>query len=872
MQAYDIENTGVTDMSSCGNAMNAQAEAGKFDTPNLEREVTAEKILSRLFTPEEIVNFRIFDDKKRGTFTGQKLSCKCSEYKNIEEKLKKHNAQSRGIFYVVNYGGQTDDSISRITAQFVEMDEGTFEEQWEKIKRFQLPPSMVIKTRKSLHVYWLMDKFAKVSRFREIQKRLVKHFNGDPVCVNESRVMRLPGFNHCKTDTPIMVRCVLFHPERVYSQEQLTNVLTGSEREISPVQAEYENGTVSGTEKGLEIVANSCYFIKHCNNYAKVLPEPLWHAMISNLLPFDGGREKIHELSAPYPGYSERETSRKIHNVIKSGTGPMTCVTIHERGFKCPKFKQGGCGVKSPAALRHKPLDSDTLVEILKKQPVTGDPLKNVETAKKYVADYLHNQDSIIADIIISNKLCEHFRFKSKTAKSLYNMYKSANKAYHADKFTKSQQQNAFLPNWYKETNNCVRFLPGVLAQYMADTLPVFYSAGQYYRYNGGVYVPMEESEAQRLVQEKMLAREAKMNQITDAERQWRLMIRRDIKDLNPNPYIINLRNGLYNVKEDKLTEHTQDYLSIVQLPVSYDANADCPLFKRFLDDAMCGDMGQIQLIQEMLGYCLIPVTKAQKCFILTGVARSGKSTLINVIGEILLGQYNVSNITWQALNEKFKQAELFGKLANTFADLPTKNIDDNGIFKALVGEDYITVEKKHRDPFSFKSTARLIFSCNSIPANYGDKSEGFYRRLLIITFNRSVPEQDCDTNLLDKLRGEADGIFMFALEGLKRLIYNNYKFSETQTNIDALQRYKEASDSVLSFVRDLCILKEGAAVGSTEMYEAYRAYCTESGLKPCSQKAFVQRLTAAYPDVTRAKDTLGNRRVLKGITLADNF
>ena len=166
-----------------------------------------------------------------------------------------------------------------------------------------------------------------------------------------------------------------------------------------------------------------------------------------------------------------------------------------------------------------------------------------------------------------------------------------------------------------------------------------------------------------------------------------------------------------------------------------------------------------------MLGYCLIPNTSAQKCFILTGEARSGKSTLINVIGEILLGQDNVSNISWQALNEKFKPAELFGKLANTFADLPTKNIYDNGIFKALVGEDAITVEKKHRDPFSFRSTARLIFSCNTIPQNYGDKSEGFYRRLIIIKFNHSVPEENCDPNLLNNLRGEADGIFVFALE-----------------------------------------------------------------------------------------------------------
>ena len=145
--------------------------------------------------------------------------------------------------------------------------------------------------------------------------------------------------------------------------------------------------------------------------------------------------------------------------------------------------------------------------------------------------------------------------------------------------------------------------------------------------------------------------------------------------------------------------------------------------------------MAQVALLQEMLGYFLIPVNSAQKCFVIVGAAGAGKSVLLRVLNELLLGKENVSNVSWQSLNERFKTAELFGKLANIFADLPTKNIDDNGIFKALVGEDFLTVEKKNKNPFSFQSTARLLFSCNSIPKNYGDRSEGFYRRLIIIRF-----------------------------------------------------------------------------------------------------------------------------------------
>ena len=81
---------------------------------------------------------------------------------------------------------------------------------------------MVIRTRKSLHTYWFI-KDAKVAQFRPIQKALVSHFGGDPACVNESRVMRLPGFYHCKKE-PVLVECVLFHPERRYTQEQIAEI------------------------------------------------------------------------------------------------------------------------------------------------------------------------------------------------------------------------------------------------------------------------------------------------------------------------------------------------------------------------------------------------------------------------------------------------------------------------------------------------------------------------------------------------------------------------------------------------------------------------------------------------------------------------
>ena len=824
-------------------------------------EVSVQQVLLSLFNAQDTVCLRVFADRKDDMYKGQKLSVECGKFASVEDTLKRHNALHRGIFYVVNYGGQNDDSITRINAQFVEMDTGSFAEQQKKIDAFPLPPSMIIRTRKSLHTYWYISG-GDVRKFRSIQQRLVKHFDGDPACVNESRVMRLPGYDHCKKEH-VKVTCVLFHPERKYTQAQLAKVLPQIEPDTPP-------DTKKGSEKGLNIVTHSCDFIKHCQHDATTLSEHDWYAMISNLAVFEGGVELIHRLSADYPGYDAGNTQRKINHFLESGTRPITCKTIAEKGFKCPRMEAGACSCKSPAALCFLPMRIEGLRSLIAELPVGGSVTEDLQTASGFVKEYLFNQDAVSAYSMIHVELKEHFKFKGPVLKVLDSAYKEAEKAYQNGLKARKHKVETELPLWYEPTNKGLRFLPGVLAAAMAEHETVFYAAEQHYSYKNGVYTEMSEMAAQHLCQQKMLVRETKMNQIVDTEKQWRLHIRKDIKDLNANPFIINLRNGLYNVLEDTLAEHTPDYYSTVQLSVSYDQKADCPLFRKFLADSMDGDMAQVALLQEMLGYFLIPVNAAQKCFVIVGAAGAGKSVLLRVLNELLLGKENVSNVSWQALNERFKTAELFGKLANIFADLPTKNIEDNGIFKALVGEDYLTVEKKNRNPFSFQSTARLLFSCNSIPKNYGDRSEGFYRRLIIIRFNHTVPKAQRDPNLLEKFRMEADGIFMFALDGLKRLLNNNYRFSETEVNERELQQYREESDSVLSFVKENCEVRSDYEVGSTELFIAYKAYCEECGMKPCAQRTFVSTLTATVPDVAKGKDKTGKRRTIKGIRLQD--
>lgn len=820
--------------------------------------IPTEEFLKPFFDAGETVCLRVFADRKGTSFKGVKLECAAGKIGGMTDTLKKHNEQDRGIFFVVNYGGHEDADITRINAQFVECDTASVETQLERINAFPLPPSIIVRTRKSLHTYWLV-KDASVSRFRMVQKALIQHFDGDKACVNESRVLRLPSFEHRKAE-PFMVECIKFSPELRYTQEELLAALP---RVDEPTPAITPS---SGNRKGLTLAQSRCAFLQHCAQNAATLPEHDWYAMIANLAVFEGGGDVIHALSKSYPNYSYEETQRKIAHFMESGTKPMTCRTIAEKGFVCPRMNE--CGCKAPAAIAYKPLSVEELREALQSREVKHSPVDDIGTAKCFIGDYLYNIEPVIAETFIAYEIKTHFKLKSGDMKPLVTLHRDIYRRYAESKEVRREQHGDELPEWYEPTERGgLHFLSGILANHMAKKVRVFYGAGSYFFYGGGVYTACEDLMAAAKVREYMIPRYASMTAITDTVGQWRMLIRKAVREINCNPFIINVKNGLYNVLDDSFKPHTPDYFSTVQINATYDPSAKCPSFMKFLKSILEDE--EIFLIQEILGYLLIPVNKAQKSFVFVGAPNAGKSTLLSVAQEVLLGGENVSNIPWQGLGDRFNKAELFGKLANIFADLPSKNIDDNGMFKALTGEDYITAERKNKDPFSFRPYARLLFSCNEIPKNYGDRSDGFYRRLIIIRFDRSVPANQRDPNLREKLAVERNGILMWSLVGLKRLIANSYVFTETDRTRAELTRYKVESNSVLSFVEECCEVKTDAEVVREELFAKYKEYCNNAGLKPLSQANFNKEIENMAGGVTRSVDKLGKRRTWRGIQLA---
>ncbi|MGU8231557.1 phage/plasmid primase, P4 family [Clostridium perfringens] len=886
------------------------------------------------------INIRIFSDKKGTGFKGKNLSFNIKDFQSKSKVLMAHNEANRGIFFVVNSGGNSDSKINKINAQFFECDTLSLEEQLENISKFPLEPSIIVQTKKSLHVYFLI-KNGKVEKFRDIQKKLAKHFNGDGSCINESRVMRVPGFYHCKEE-PVRVKCIKFNPNLFYTQEDLERELSYIESEfivnddnyirlesyISNYHSDLQESTLLNkenisedyrksisekksegrnnkskeqvlyeseenlhsmsednisknnqlnientadeevkSENGLEVVCFKCDFIKHCKKNSKILSEPLWHGMITNLALFKGGTYRIHELSKGYKTYSEKETEEKISNFLKSGAGPMTCETLRDRGYTCPRYGKT-CYGKSPASLAFKPLTVKDIRECIKTLKVSEvSNAINVDTALRFIENYMYNIGVALGKSLIEEDLANHLKIKN--SKDLISFYREVVRNFKKERGNKAKSKNKSKPKnsgnlpWYEEQEKGLKFLPFVLAKHLSETRDVYYGGESFLIYENGVYNISGEKEAGRIIMDYMLPNYCIMASIRDCREQWDILVSKDFDDFNRNPYLVNVRNGLLDIRDMSFKEHTPSYLSTVQLNVEYNPQVDCPQFKKFLNEVL--DCKLIPLVQEIVGYLLTTNTASQKAFVFWGPARTGKSTLLWVVEYLLLGKKNVSNIPWQEIGDKFKTAELLGKLANVFSDLPSKSIDDTGIFKVVTGEDYLMAEKKNKNPFKFKPFARLVFSCNELPRNYVDRTEGFYRRLIIVPFNRQIEKSKIDKALKYKFQREKEGILNWALEGLKRLYENNFEFSENELTDGVKKEYKRENNNVISFVEECCEIDSLFSCSRIEIYEAYKEFCVEAGLKALSQIKFNKELEGNF-NITRSRS--GKLRLWNGVRI----
>lgn len=306
------------------------------------------------------------------------------------------------------------------------------------------------------------------------------------------------------------------------------------------------------------------------------------------------------------------------------------------------------------------------------------------------------------------------------------------------------------------------------------------------------------------------------------------------------SPTLIALANGVLNLENKTLSEFNPIHKIKNKIPVNYNPAAYNETLDKTLNKICCNDEQLRKLIEEMIGYCLFRRNELGKCFILTGDGSNGKSTLLDVMKE-LIGKENISSVDLKELNDRFKTFQLEGKLVNIGDDISNEYIPDNSTFKKLVTGETVNVERKGADPFDFNNYSKLIFSANDMP-RINDLSDGLKRRIIFIPFNAKFSKKDPDYDpfIIDKLLSQEslEYLLKLALEGLDRILYNR-AFTTPKAVEDTWEDYEKRNNPVVGFIDEGKIENET----TQDVYLQYQAFCVAGGLKPLSKVTFTREI-----------------------------
>lgn len=349
----------------------------------------------------------------------------------------------------------------------------------------------------------------------------------------------------------------------------------------------------------------------------------------------------------------------------------------------------------------------------------------------------------------------------------------------------------------------------------------------------------------------KLTDRRARERIIKDAQTSARVSIDR----FDRNEYLVNCKNGTYDLKTGKYKPHSpKDYLTMItECDCPSDITVvDFPRWETFIDEITCGDKGIADYLQRALGYSLLGRCKEECMFIAYGkTTRNGKGTLFNTI-EKILGDYakampadficksRFGNGNYDRANPML--AGLKGKRFVTLSESDALGKLDEQAIKNFTGADPITTRNLHEKDFTFVPVFKIWLQCNTLPSVI-DKSVFASDRLKVIPFNAHFDESHRDTTLKAQfLTEEARAvIFKWLVDGYKKYCKNGLK--EPEVIRQAGNDYEIANDKIRMFVEERCELGDQYTIGRGELYNAYKIWCTANNLFTLPSPQFKEQI-----------------------------
>ncbi|MHB1050638.1 MAG: phage/plasmid primase, P4 family [Bacteroidota bacterium] len=387
------------------------------------------------------------------------------------------------------------------------------------------------------------------------------------------------------------------------------------------------------------------------------------------------------------------------------------------------------------------------------------------------------------------------------------------------------------------------------IESYAVDTMvshvnDVIYSVSDrmFYTYNEGVYHPIQDEDLKSQIEpmlhfyvSKQLITNTALNGVIE-----RFKLRKEVRfegEFDANPFMLNLKNGLLNLRTGDLVPHTPEVKSRIQLPVVYDSKATCPLFIQFLDQIFQRKYEVIDYVLKMIAYFLIPSYTLHKVYVWYGIGRNGKGRLARVV-ENLLGAKNVAHEDIHDLaKERFATINLLGKLVNFSSELKTDDLD-MAVIKKLSGEDIVSSDVKYKDKVSFDNKARLVILANDLP-RFSEIGQAVMQRFEFISFTQSFLGSDADTTLDSKLQSELSGIFNLVLTKIPEIMD-----ADGAIHFDAPKAVRTMKETLISetstvveFVKECCKPNPKTEILLSTFYREYNIWTKECGYRPLGKK-----------------------------------
>lgn len=316
------------------------------------------------------------------------------------------------------------------------------------------------------------------------------------------------------------------------------------------------------------------------------------------------------------------------------------------------------------------------------------------------------------------------------------------------------------------------------------------------------------------------------------------------VEDFAPEADRIHLANGTLKL-DGSFTEGRPNIVRS-RLPVAYRPDAPAPVrWLSFLDGLLYTE--DIPTLQEFIGYCLIPSNKGQRMMVIKGNGGEGKSQ-IGAVLVALLGSNMKDGSIGKISENRFARADLEHIHLLIDDDMRMEALKQTHYVKALVtAQGKMDLEKKGRQSYQGWMYARLLAFSNGDLQSLYDRSDGFFRRQIILTTREKAPCRKDDPDLAEKLCLELEGILLWAIVGLQRLVANDFRFSESD-RIKANRRlvHRDANNLITFLESEGYIkLKEDASIGSVELYQIYNIWCEENGFTPLKARSVSDFLIA---------------------------